>query len=162
MEQISVADGTGQASVPKAAYDAALAAAGIERFNLVSLSSMIPAAADLTVQDRIDLSGAVGALLPVVQARAIVTDESIGAAGLAWARRENGEGIFFEASATGPEAMRRVDDRLEAGIAEGLALRDWEATDRDRLTVSIENPSAPAGCAVVVAAFGAGMSPWVE
>ena len=160
MVTIRIVATTGTGPTDVAAFDSALAAVDAENYNLIRLSSVIPT--DATVHHVDDLAdlGSVGDRLHVVQARAIANPAKSGAAGITWARTDDGRGIFYEASAVGPEASEEVAEELDAGIEHGLALRSWTDTHRDTRRAAIEPQDGEYGCALVLAAFGSADRPW--
>ena len=130
MSTVRVVWGAGSGPTGMAAYDTALAAAGIEDYNLVTVSSVVPADATLEVVGEAPDLGAVGNRLTVVQSRA---DRAPGAgapavAGLGWARSASGRGLFYEATGADPDAVRT---EIREGLAAGKALRDWTFEDED-------------------------------
>ena len=160
MVTIRIVATTGTGPTDVAAFDSALAAVAAENYNLVCLSSVIPADATVNhVDDLADL-GSVGDRLHVVQARALTRPAKSGSAGITWARTDDGQGIFYEASAVGPEASEEVAEELDVGIEHGLALRSWTASHRDTQQVTIEPGEEEHGCALVLAAFGSADRPW--
>ncbi|MFB6143110.1 MAG: pyruvoyl-dependent arginine decarboxylase [Halorientalis sp.] len=153
MDTIRVVRGTATGPTATASYDAALAAAGVENFNLVTVSSVIPADADLTVTDTAPDLGDVGDLLTVVQSRETTPPGEAGAAGIGWARSESGRGIFYEAS--GPDEAT-VRERIAAGLAAGRDLRDWSFVAEDTVVAAAEPAPEEYTTAVVLAAYGRG------
>lgn len=153
MVTIRIAEGVGHGPTPLAAYDAALASIGAEQYNLVTLTSVIPAEATLVREDTLRLDGSVGDRLYAVQATATSPATQPGAAGIGWARTADGHGIFYETGATGEDPTGTVEAELSLGLDAGLDLRDWAATERD-LAIAEANPSTDHGCAVVLAAYG--------
>jgi arginine decarboxylase len=151
MSVIRVAWGRASGPTPTAAYDAALAAANVHNFNLVRVSSVIPADAHLAVLGTAPDLGDVGDALTVVQGRATRGPGEAGAAGIGWARSDSGRGIFYESSGDDEATVRqRIADGLEAG----MALRDWEFGDRDEAVVAADPDPDAYTTAVVVAAYG--------
>lgn len=159
MNPIRVVAGTGVGPTELSAHDAALAAAGVHDYNLVCLSSVVPAGAEVRVVGTAPDLGAVGDRLPVVIADAAAT-ERVGVA-LSWARGPDGRGIFYEASATGSDARDRARQVATDGLAAGVDLREWSAVERTVETVAASpadtGPGEFAG-AVVLATFGDGES----
>jgi arginine decarboxylase len=159
MEPIRVATGTGTGPTTVAAYDAALAAAGAAEYNLVHVSSVIPAGAAVRTVGTLPELGAVGDRLTVVEAAA--TGDRGAAAALAWGRRpggpgpDPGPGLFYEASATedDPEA---VGATAGTGLAAGADLRGWDLADRETASASGTADGAAHVAAVAVAAYGSG------
>ncbi|WP_247010134.1 pyruvoyl-dependent arginine decarboxylase [Halorientalis litorea] len=153
MTTIRVVWGTATGPTPTASYDAALAEANVHNFNLVTVSSVIPADADLDVAGTAPELGDVGDALTVVQGRATTLPGESGAAGIGWARSASGRGIFYEAD--GPDEAT-VRERVEQGLAAGRDLRDWTFTDEESVVVESEADPDAYATAVVVAAYGRG------
>ncbi len=154
MERIRVAWGTGRGPTATASFDAALADANLANYNLVTVSSVVPA--DATVE-RVGTApdlGATGNALHCVLARATLDPGSDrpAVAGIGWARTRPGEGLFYEESGTDPDAVRGT---VVGGLHHGFALRDW-TRERDPAVVVETRPAAEDACAtaVVVAAYG--------
>lgn len=151
MSRIRVVRGVGRAETRMAAYDAALAAANVHNYNLVPVSSVIPA--DATVEDvgeAPDL-GPAGGRLTVVEARATTGGAGTVAAGLGWATGP-GPGLFYEAAGDDPTAVRRS---VETGLETGRGLREWTFDDEAVAVVTADADGAGYTTAVVVAAYGA-------
>ena len=152
MGTIRVVWGSATGPTAIASYDAALAAANVHNYNLVRVSSVIPANATIEpVRTAPDL-GPVGDRLTVVQARHTEVGPGRATAGLGWATTDDGQGIFYEASGSTEEAD--VRDRLQQGLAAGKELRDWEFTDEEYRIVSVDAEPGTYTTAVVVAAYG--------
>ncbi|MFC7140364.1 pyruvoyl-dependent arginine decarboxylase [Halosimplex aquaticum] len=154
MSTIRVAWGSATGPTAMSSFDAALAEAGVHNYNLVTLSSVIPADARLeSVGTAPDLGPAGEALYAVVGRETLIPGvDGEACAGLGWVRSESGRGLFYEASGTDPDAVGRA---VEAGLRRGMELREW--TFREEPEVVVE--STPAvdeehATAVVVAAYG--------
>ena len=175
MSTIHVASGVGVADTAMASYDAALAAANLHEYNLIAVSSVIPAEATVKRVDRVPDLGPAGNALTVVEARRTVgpndaVDFREGArsgaeqpadkraprrrpdvvAGLGWATGPD-SGIFYEVTGEDPDGVR---DRIHAGLDAGIELRERAIPDRE---LCIEaTPSTPDRytTAVVIAAYG--------
>jgi arginine decarboxylase len=134
-----------------AAYDAALADANIHNYNLVTVSSVIPAAPPLEVVGTAPDLGPVGNRLTVVQSKATVSpgESRTAVAGIGWARSESGRGIFYEATGDDTAAVR---DTIESGLDAGKELRDWTFVEEDAVvreaTASADKHTALVVCAV--------------
>ena len=150
MSVIRIVWGTASGPTELAAYDAALAAAGVGDYNLVTLSSVLPAEPNLEVVGTAPDLGPVGDELRVVQSRADAAPGETAAAGVGWARSESGRGIFYEVEGEGADA---VAAEISDGLAAGKELRDWAFTDEEVLVreVTAEEEFA---CAVVLATYG--------
>lgn len=158
--EILVARGVGTGPTESAAYDAALADVGIEAYNLLRLSSVVPPGSPVRTVARIDLAGTPGDVLKVVEARAVATAPKTAVAGLGWAVSEAGPGLFHEASASRADASEsEVAAAIEAGLEHGLELRSWSPVSEGRLLAKRSAPGAGHACAVVVAAMGTPTSP---
>lgn len=153
MEPIRVVWGAASAATAMASYDAALADAGIENYNLTRVSSVIPAGAEVRVAETAPDLGPAGERLTVVQGRQTAAPGGAAhvAAGLGWSVEESGRGIFYESSGTDPEAVRET---VEAGLAAGRDLRDWAFVDGDVQVVSAPATPEAYTTVVVVAAYG--------
>ncbi|QIB75870.1 pyruvoyl-dependent arginine decarboxylase subunit alpha [Halogeometricum borinquense] len=150
MNTIYVVRGVGTAPTEMASYDAALAAANIHNYNLVAVSSVIPA--DTTVEE-VDTApdlGPAGNRLTVVEARATTSDAGTVAAGLGWTVGP-GPGLFYEASGEDAEEVRHA---IEAGLSSGRNLRDWQF-DNERVTTTTADADGEGyTTAITVAAYG--------
>lgn len=153
MEPIRVVWGAATAPTAMGSYDGALAAAGIENYNLVQVSSVVPAGANVAAVGTAPDLGPAGERLTVVEGRATVAPDEDGpaCAGLGWALEENGRGIFYEASGTDPDEVRAA---VRDGRAAGERLREWSFETRDERVVTREAPDDAHTTAVVVAAYG--------
>ena len=153
MDTIHVVSGVGTGPTEMAAYDAALADGNLHNYNLVGVSSVIPAEATVRVVDAAPDLGPAGNRLTVVQGRAVAAPDSAAdeiAAAIGWATGP-GPGLFYEAAGEDPAAVERA---VEDGLDAGCRLREWSFTDRETL-VSRATPVDDAYTAVVVlAAYG--------
>ena len=153
MTTIHVAGGIGRAQTPMAAYDAALADANLHNYNLVAVSSVIPADAEIEAVDRAPDLGPAGNRLTVVEGRSIVgpNEPAVTAAtAIAWATGP-GPGLFYEVSGTDADAVAREARR---GLDAGCELREWTFTDRDAVVTAVDAESQGHTAAVVLAAYG--------
>ncbi len=153
MSSIHVAWGAGRAPTAMSAYDAALADANLHNYNLVPVSSVIPADADVEVCEDVvapDL-GPAGNQLTVVEAHANAAGPTHISAGLGWATGP-GPGLFYEVADT--TDATDVEQRVRTGLDAGRDLRDWEFTDETVRTVSIDAEPGEYASVVVVAAYG--------
>jgi arginine decarboxylase len=136
-----------------AAYDAALADANLHNYNLVAVSSIIPADATIELVDTAPNLGPAGNRLTVVEGKSVVgPDEAADttATAIAWATGP-GPGLFYEASGTDPDAVEREARR---GLDAGCELRDWDLTARDTLVSTVDTSDNGYTAAVVIAAYG--------
>lgn len=151
MNTIHVASGVATGPTAMASYDAALAEANLHNYNLVPVSSVIPADATVEHVEQAPNLGPAGNRLTVVQARATTTGPGRVSAGLGWTTGP-GPGLFYEAAAEAdPETIR---ERVEQGLATGRSLRDWEFEDESVEIASVDADSGVYTTAVVLAAYG--------
>lgn len=153
MTTIHVAGGAGVGPTEMSAYDTALADANLHNYNLITVSSVIPAEATLAVVDEAPDLGPAGNKLTVVQGKHVAgpdADAETVTTGIGWATGP-GPGLFYEASGTDPAAVERA---IRRGLATGCELRDWEITDRDLLLSTVEPTDGSYAAAVVLAAYG--------
>ena len=151
MGTIRVVWGTGRGPTETAAYDAALAAANVHNYNLVTVSSVIPADGTVTRAGTAPDLGPTGQQLTVVQGEMTVAGPGVASAALAWTTGA-GPGLFYESS--GPSEAKTVTARVTEGIEAGLALRDWETESIETESVSTEASSGEYASAVVLAVYG--------
>lgn len=150
MSTIRVVWGTASGPTELAAYDAALAEAGVENFNLLTLSSVIPKGVDLKVVGETPDLGSIGDELRVVQSESIAPADQPAAAGIGWARRSDGAGIFYEVAGADVED---VCEEIEAGLEAGKAHRGWEFVEQD-VIVREATAERNYAAAVVLATYG--------
>jgi arginine decarboxylase len=144
--------GTGSARTELGAFDAALSDANVHNYNLVELSSIVPAGATVERAGAIEPGRwTTGDLVAVVLAsRTSSTPGERVAAGLGWALAEEG-GVFVENDAPTAEACERL---LDANLADARAIRDWDWTgENERKVVEDVVDDVGAGAAVVAAVF---------
>lgn len=153
MSTIRVVWGAASGPTAMASYDAALAEAGVENYNLVSVSSVIPAGVDVEAVGTAPDLGPAGERLTVVEARATVAGPGRVSAALAWAQSvDDGPGLFYETA--GETDREDVERRVREGLRAGQALRDWEFADP---RVAVESTQAESGThttALVLAVYG--------
>ena len=162
---IRVVWGTGTGPTALSAYDAALAEAGVENYNLVTVSSIGPAEATVEPVGTAPDLGPAGNRLTVVEARVTVggdeddgSDEDVstsdparGSAGLAWATGP-GPGLFYEVAGAFDEVECRR--RLETGLDAGRALREWTFEGGGDRVVSVGPVADGFASAVVLGVYG--------
>ncbi|RKD93291.1 pyruvoyl-dependent arginine decarboxylase [Halopiger aswanensis] len=150
---IRVVWGVASAPTAMASYDAALAEAGVENYNLVSVSSVIPAGVDVEAVGTAPDLGPAGERLTVVEARATSAGPGRVSAALAWSQSvDDGPGLFYETA--GEMDREDVERRVREGLAAGQELRDWEFTEP---RVAVESGQAESGTyttALVLAVYG--------
>ncbi len=128
MDTIRIVAGVGTGPTATAAYDDALADAGIHNYNLVTVSSMIPATADIKIVETAPPLGSPGNKLTIVQARATADpgDEQRITAGLGWATGPK-FGVFYEAAGPDPDT---IVAELRQGLQNCVDRRDVSVPNR--------------------------------
>ena len=135
----------------KAAFDGALADAGVHQYNLRRLSSVIPAGTKIEHAGTAPELGPTGNVLDVVLAEQVSQPGARAAAGLAWASNETG-GVFYEVGDTDPET---VAEQLQVGIERGTELRDIDSPVETRVVTTDPDPDRYTA-AIVAAVYGRG------
>jgi arginine decarboxylase len=122
--QIHIAKGIGTGPTTLAAFDSALNDAGIENYNLLRLSSVIPPNSELIIHDdslkKTTMPGQWGDRLYVVMAEQRVDKPNEEAwAGIGWVQDpETGKGLFVEHEGLSEQSVRRdITQTLEALMA---------------------------------------------
>jgi arginine decarboxylase len=133
----------------KAAFDGALADAGVHQYNLRRLSSVIPAETEIERTGTAPELGPTGNVLDVVLAEQVSQPGARAAAGLAWASNETG-GVFYEVGDTDPET---VTEQLRVGIEQGTELRDIDDPVETRVVTTDPEPDRYTA-AIVAAVYG--------
>jgi arginine decarboxylase len=164
MSVIRIAWGEGTGPTALSAYDAALADAGLHNYNLVTVSSVIPADASLAVVETAPDLGPAGERLAVVEGRKTVSPATVdgdtdagdpttgqGVAALAWTRDDEGRGLFYETSGTDPQHVREV---AAQGIQRGRELREWSLDDPETVVRTTSARPEAHACVVVCGVYG--------
>ena len=150
---IRVSAGTGTGRTTLAAFDSALADAGVSDFNLVRLSSIVPPGSQvLEVAGPQQVQGGHGDVLYCVYARAHAMLPGHEAwAGVAWSRRDDGSGAGLFVEHEGP-SREQVSTDLTHSLQDLSATRGGAYREENRQVVGITCVALPV-CAVVVATF---------
>ncbi len=150
---IRVSAGTGTGRTTLAAFDSALAVAGVSDFNLVRLSSVVPPGSRiLEVDGSEQLRGDHGDALYCVYARAHASLPGHEAwAGVAWSRRDDGSGAGLFVEHEGP-SHEQVSTDLTHSLEDLSATRGGIYHPEGRRVMGITCSTLPV-CAVVVATF---------
>lgn len=111
--------GVGAGDTEISAFDRALWDAGIGDYNLIFLSSVIPAGSNIVV-GKVDFNGRdIGRKLYAVISKSINSFlNDFACAGLGWAVREDGSGVFLEESGdTENETIKKINSGLESMVS---------------------------------------------
>jgi arginine decarboxylase len=154
--RISVSTAVGTGPTALAAFDHALALAGVANFNLIALSSVIPPGAEV-VEELPDVSAATwGDRLYVVMAQQRVVEPNVEAwAGVGWVQDpDGGKGLFVEHHGSSELAVR---EDITASLKALMITRsvDWQPI---QMAVVGERCQHDPLCALVVATFQS--APW--
>ena len=122
-KKIIVVKGIGEGSTALSAFDDALHDAGIENFNLVELSSVIPKDSLIEIKDKFNLNHEVGRIQPVVLSHTESDEKGMEiSAGLGWALADEG-GVFIEIS--GCFGQDHCESKIESSLNEMVKRRVW-------------------------------------
>lgn len=155
MDTIRVVWGTGRGPTEVSAYDAALADANVHNYNLVHVSSVVPADATVESVEAAPDLGDTGGKLTVVEGTATKAGPTVVSAALGWATGD-GPGLFYEAA--GGTDTETVETRVRKGLEAGLELRDWDIDETQVQSVSIEAEAGEYAAATVLGVYGSGRS----
>lgn len=157
--KIVVTSGFGQGKTKLSAFDAALKSAGVQNYNLIYLSSIIPPKAKVVKKSKYSApKGEYGHRLYVV--RAEIRSDRTGryiAAGLGWYQNGDGSGVFVEHEEEG-ETKEAVRMNLERQIIDSLRdlckFRGFPFHESHaQLSVSIGAVESQASSAIVAAVY---------
>jgi len=157
---IEVRSAIGYGPTALAAFDDALHSTSIANFNLILLSSVIPAGASVTTGSGPTTSrpaGAWGDRLYVVmaEARSTVAGERV-AAGIGWVQEpDTGKGLFVEHEGDDPAAL---DRNIRSSLHAMMERRSERFGPIRHHIISETTPPGSSACALVVATFES--EPW--
>jgi len=149
--KIVITAGTGEGPTAVAAFDAALRSAGVENYNLIPLSSIIPPGSTIDRTTFVTPSDEYGHRLYVVMARC---DEQTRAgeawAGVGWTQElESGRGLFVELHG---DSKIGVQEAIELTLTSMMANRGRTYGPIHSAIAGIACRGAPV-CAVVIAVY---------
>lgn len=149
--QIHVATGTGVGPTPLSAFDAALIAAGLENYNLIYLSSVIPPGSRIIRGKFFTPPDEFGHRLYVVMSRSDEHEKGhVACAGLGWTQDEaTGRGLFVELH--GP-SREQVQGDIRITLESMKANRAMSFGHIESEMATIECLDRPV-CAVAVAVY---------
>lgn len=156
MHAIRVLRGRGTGPTALSSYDAALASVNLHDYNLVHVSSVVPAGVHVAAVEEAPDLGPAGNRLTVVEARSTLAPDESGPASAAvgWALPREGAGILYEGSGTDPVAVQRtVREGLDAA-RELRPGRDWDDGETGLELSTAETIPEGYVTALSVAAFG--------
>jgi arginine decarboxylase len=148
--EIEILKASGHARTPLAAFDIALSKIGLHDANLITLSSVIPAATTVVRRASTAHKHAIGDRLYCVLACHMTPPRHPAAAGLAWCQSEDGSGVFIESHGASDD---EVADELEVGLADMLKCRPERAWEQPEFEIATEGPSDCATSVVTVAVY---------
>jgi arginine decarboxylase len=156
MMQIKITAAVGSGPTTLAAFDAALGHAGIENYNLIPLSSVIPPAARLERCHYSPRPSEYGHRLYVVMARQEASEVGEEAwAGLGWTQElESGRGLFVELHGSSRQSVARA---IESTLDAMKEARPYHYGRNESEITGIVCAGEPV-CALVVAVYAA--TPW--
>lgn len=154
--QIKITSAVGTGPTTLGAFDAALRGAGIENYNLIALSSVIPTGAELVRTRFVTPPDEYGHRLYVVMARHETSNPGEEAwAGLGWTQEsETGRGLFVELHGT---SRRMVDTAIESTLISMKADRPYDYGKNETEIVGATCDRDPI-CALAIAVYTS--EPW--
>lgn len=154
--QIKITSAAGTGPTPLAAFDAALRGAGIENYNLIPLSSVIPPGSELERGRYFTPTREYGHRLYVVIARQETSQPGEEAwAGLGWTQEpDTGRGLFVELH--GP-SRQGVERDIDLTLDSMKVARPYEYAKNEREVVGIRCTGDPV-CALAIAVYES--EPW--
>jgi len=138
--------GAGEGDTPLTAFDAALLEAGVGNFNLVRVSSVLPAG--VSQAERLDLPVGSVVFIAYGSHRSSSAGERIAAA-IGVARSPGGPGMIMEYA--GPGTARDAESQVQRMLGEAFARRSWavgEVLVRSAEHVVSASGAVFAGCAL--------------
>jgi arginine decarboxylase len=149
--EIRIAPAIGRGPTPLAAFDAALRGAGVEDYNLIELSSVIPRGASLVRGRFSTLPGEYGYRLYVVMAHAEAIRSGEEAwAGLGWTQEpDTGRGLFVELHGS---SRRSVESEIGATLDAMKRARRYAYGKNESEIVGAVCEGEPV-CALVIAVY---------
>lgn len=149
--RIKIVSAVGRAPTGLAAFDAALRNAGVENYNLIALSSVIPTGAVLERAPFATSAGEYGHRLYVVIARHETTQVGKEVwAGLGWTQEwESGRGLFVELHGS---SKRDVENAIEITLESMKQARPYEYGKNETEIVGITCETDPV-CALAIAVY---------
>jgi arginine decarboxylase len=153
MTSITVTAGVGEGATELSAFDRALYTAGIANFNLLVLSSVIPADAQVALGEPKLSEAAWGDRLYVVMADTRQSAAGSEAwAGIGWVQNEeSGAGLFVEHSGN---SKAEVESQVEQSLTSMTAYRPQTFGPIQTHTIGVECAGRPV-CALVAAVYQA-------
>lgn len=156
MEPIRVLGGRGTGPTALSSYDAALASVDLHDYNLVHVSSVVPAGTPVEAAETAPDLGPAGNRLTVVEARRTLAPGGDGpaCAAIGWALPRKGAGVIYEGSGTDPEATR---GEVREGLRAARELRDdrdWTGEETGIELATARSHPERYVTAVALAAFG--------
>ncbi len=154
--QITITSAVGRGPTPLGAFDAALRTSGVENYNLISLSSVIPTGAFIERTRYSTPPSEYGHRLYVVMACETATEIGTEAwAGLGWTQEpESGRGLFVELHAS---SQRAVETAIESTLSSMKESRPYDYSKNETEIVGGVCDGDPI-CALSIAVYAS--EPW--
>ena len=146
---ITIRTASGQGRTLLSAFDDSLWRAGVANYNLIRLSSVIPAQSTISFSSE-PLAGEHGDRLYCVYAEALAEHPGETAwAGIGWTRAEDGRGLFVEHHAGSEESLTEL---IHLSLEDLIDRRGGGYGTIESVTVSAHNDGRPA-CALAIATY---------
>jgi arginine decarboxylase len=149
--QITITTGTGEGPTPRAAFDAALLSAGVANYNLVHLSSIIPAGSFIQRAKYVMPYDEYGHQLYVAMARQEACQAGqVAWAGLGWTQEvETGRGLFVDIYGLD---RAQVERDIRASLQCMMVNRPLRYGMIESVVAGVECPGRPV-CALAIAIY---------
>lgn len=149
---ITITKGTGEASTEIAAFDAALLDAGVNNYNLVILSSIIPPRSNIKIEKYRSSNSEFGDRLFVVVAKKILSTPGEEAwAGIGWTRdKTNKSGLFVEVSEKNEFQLNQIINKSLSTMAESRKNMNFGKIHKEIIGIKCINKPV---CSVVLAVY---------
>ena len=150
--EIKILSSKAEGKTLTSAFDLALAKVGLQNYNLIKISSIIPKDAKVIEAEKYKNSDKnVGDILHVV-----ISEKSSDAkgqritCGLGWMLADEG-GVFYEESLL-DSSIEIVEKKLLEGLEDAKKIRNWRWNDGPKMKIE-EHAVEKNGCAIVIAVY---------
>jgi arginine decarboxylase len=150
--EIKILSSKAEGKTLTSAFDLALAKVGLQNYNLIKISSIIPKDAKvIEAQEYKNTDKKVGDILHVVISEKVsdVKGQRI-TCGLGWMLADEG-GVFYEESLL-DSSKELVEKKLLEGLEDAKKIREWNWIDKPKMEIE-ELVVEKNGCVIVIAVY---------
>jgi len=150
--EIKILSSKAEGKTLTSAFDLALAKVGLQNYNLIKISSIIPKDAKVIKAEKYENPDKkVGDILHVViSEKSSNVKGKIITCGLGWILADEG-GVFYEESHL-DSSKEMVEKKLLEGLEDAKKIRSWRWTDEPKMKIE-EHVVEENGCVIVVAVY---------